>query len=81
MQSEADVTTPKKTCFASIVGLYARLKVSSVAFVRERRKGVSTRVFKKGASVSPYSILSEEEEQEELQLAKSRSAASCVVES
>jgi len=55
--------------------------VSSVAFVRQRRKGVSTRVFKKGASVSPYSILSEEEEQEELQLALSRSTASRGVDS
>ena len=70
MESEADVTTQKKTCFACIVGLYARLKVSSVAFVRQRS------FVSDGATVSPYSILSEEEEQEELQLALSRSTAS-----
>ena len=81
MESEADVTTKKKTCFASISGLYARLKVSSAAFVRQRRKVVSTLVFPDGAKVSPYSILSEEEEQEELQLALSRSTASRGVDS
>jgi len=76
MESETNITTHKKTCLASIGSLYARLKVSSVAFVRRRKKVVSTFVFSKGSSVSPYTILSEEEEQEELAKEVSRISAS-----
>ena len=76
MEGETDITTHKKTCLASIGSLYATLKLSSVAFVRRRKQGVRTFVYSKGSSVSPYTILSEEEEQEELAREMCRISAS-----
>ena len=76
MENETDNTTHKNTCLASIGSLYARMKKSSVAFVRRRKQVVSTLVYSKGSSASPYTILSEEEEQEELAKEVSRISAS-----